>query len=414
MAIRSNSRRRLAIASDALPLAATARPPKQRSRWWRLHAWLGLKLSLFLTVIFLSGTLAVVGNEIDWLADPAMRASPAVGEGASWGRIATQALKAVPGGHIDLIERGPDPWFATVVVMQAADGHRRRVLIDPATGEVNRVAGFGGAQRFLRDFHRRFMLPVAIGLPLVTSFAFVMLVSLVTGLVSYKKFWRGFLRRPRWRDMRTATGDLHRLAGLWSLWFIALIVATSIWYLVELFGGAAPVLLPLEPARPGAIAQPLAQPMGRDLDRLVAQARTAYPALDIRRVQYPFPRVSAVGFQGEAGTLLTTEKANAVWVDPTSGAIVQYIAGGDLTVHQRISEMADPVHFGSWGGLASKLVWLLFGLFLTGLSVTGVIIYATRLKGSWSVALRGVSYWALPALALIGIALWLTPAILAG
>jgi len=49
----------------------------------------------------------------------------------------------------------------------------------------------------------------------VTSLGFVLLLSLVTGLLAYKKFWRGLLRIPRWnRGARTLMGDLHRLAGL--------------------------------------------------------------------------------------------------------------------------------------------------------------------------------------------------------
>lgn len=406
----------MVIASDICAEAAPALalPPKNRSRWWRLHAWIGLKLSVFLTVIFLSGTLAVVANELDWLVDPAMRASPSAGKGASWGKVAANALHAVPGGHIDLIEHGSDSWFATVVVMQTPDGHRRRVLVDPATGEVNRVASFGSVQRFLRDFHRRFMLPVAIGLPLVTGFAFVMLMSLVTGLVSYKKFWRGFFRRPRGGGMRKMTGDLHRLAGLWSLWFITLIIATSLWYLIELFGGAARPLLPLEPSAERAAPHGLAQPVGQDLDRLARLAQSAYPALDISRVQYPFPGVSAVGFQGSGKSMLTTEKANAVWLDPTTGATAMRVVGETLSTHQRISEMADPIHFGTLGGITTKAIWFLFGIALTGLSVTGVMIYATRLRGSWRTATRGVSYWGIPAIAVIAIALWLSPAILRG
>lgn len=416
MEIPSNSRAPLVIVSDIFAKAAPApaRPPKKRSRWWRLHAWLGLKLSLFLTVIFLSGTLAVVANEIDWLIDPAMRASPSASQRASWGKVAANALHAVPGGHIDLIERGPDPWFATVVVMQAPDGHRRRVLVDPPTGEVNRVASFGSVQRFLRDFHRRFMLPVAIGLPLVTGFAFVMLMSLVTGLVSYKKFWRGFFRRPRGGGIRKTTGDLHRLAGLWSLWFITLIIATSLWYLIELFGGAARPSLPLDPSVKGAAPHSLAQPVGPDLDRLAKLAQSAYPALDIGRVQYPFPEVSAVGFQGSGKSMLTTEKANAVWLNPTTGATTMKVVGETLSTHQRISEMADPIHFGTLGGITTKVIWFLFGVALTGLSVTGVMIYATRLSGSWRTAARGISYWGLPAIGLVVIALWLSPAILRG
>lgn len=378
-----------------------------------MHAWVGLKLSLCLFVILFSGTLAVLSNEIDWLADPAMRAEPAAGTSASWGTIAANAQAAVPGGHIDLIERGPDPWFATVVVMQASDGHRRRVLVDPATGAVNRVASFGSAQRFLRDFHRRFMLPVAIGLPIVTAFALLMGASLVTGVISYKKFWRGFFRKPRGGNLRTTAGDFHRLGGLWSIWFVSLIVATSIWYLVELLGGAAAPLLPLDRTANEAPSV-LAQPVGTDLDRLAASAHAAYPRLQIKRILFPFPGMRAVGFQGDAGTVLTTEKADAVFVDPVSGAVEMRVVGKTLNAHARISEMADPIHFGTWGGLASKLVWFIFGLFLTGLAVTGVIVYAARMRGGLGAYVRGTSWWLVPSAALVIAALWLTPRILAG
>lgn len=400
---------------------AMARAPKARSRWWRVHAWLGLKLSLFMAIICLSGTLAVVANELDWLADPALRASPSAGQGASWGTLADNALKAVPGGHIDLMERGPDAWFATTVVVKAADGHRRRVLLDPATGQVNRVAGFGSVERFLRDFHRRLMLPVAIGIPLVTSLAFVLLTSLVTGLVTYKKFWKGFFKRPRGGSLRKTSGDLHRLVGVWSLWFVALVIATSVWYLVELFGAAAPPTLPLQKVSKAERKIVLPQPLGADLDRLAARAASAYPELTVSRVLFPFPGMKAVGFQGEAGTTLVTEKANAVFVDPVSDTVTLKVVGGELSAHQRIAEMADPLHFGTFGGLFTKLIWLLFGAGLTALSITGVVIYATRLQpvasGSQSAgvaAIKGVSWWAVPAVALLLIALWLTPAVLLG
>jgi uncharacterized iron-regulated membrane protein len=380
---------------------------------------MGLKLSLFLSVIFLSGTLAVVSNEIDWLVDPAMRASPAAGSAATWGTIASNALIAVPGGRIDLIERGPDPWFATTVVLRATDGHRRRVLVDPATGRVNRVAGFGSVERFLRDFHRRLMLPVAIGIPLVTSFAFVNFASLVTGLVTYRKFWRGFFRRPRFhRDARTISGDLHRLAGIWSLWFLSLMVMTSLWYLVELLGAGAPPTLPLRAVDKAKSAVVLPQPVGGELDRLSERARLAYPQLEVTRVQYPFPGVTSVGFQGMAGTLLTTEKANAVWIEPGTGTVDMKVIGSELSARQRIAEMADPVHFGTFGGLWTKLIWFIFGLFVSALSITGAVIYVTRLRGeggkSAKVLAKGISWWAMPALGLIFYALWLTPTILRG
>lgn len=404
------------MASDGKPVSL--KKPKQRPIWWRIHAWIGLKLSLLLTVIFLTGTLAVLANEIDWLVDPALRISPSAPADASWGLLASNVQAAVPNGHIEQIERGAEPWLATVALVHTANGHRQRVLLDPTTGDVKRVAGFASVQRFLRDFHRRLMLPVNIGLLLVASFSLLLMLSLISGLVSYKKFWRGFFKKPRGGGLRKTSGDIHRLAGLWGIWFVALIALTGFWYMIELLGANAPELFPLEPVVENSRAYNLAQPVGKELDRLIAVAHHTYPGLEIRRVLYPFEGVSAIGFQGDADTTLVTEKANAVWVDVATRTPKITFTGHELSIHQRIAEMADPLHFGTWGGLITKLIWFLFGAGLTTLSVTGVIIYSTRLrKGSTSalsIAFQGMKYWLIPIILILLIGLWLTPAVLAG
>lgn len=51
---------------------------------------------------------------------------------------------------------------------------------------------------------------------------------------------------------------------------------------------------------------------------------------------------------------------------------------GELSAVERWVHMADPLHFGNFGGLATKLIWLLFGMMLTGLCATGVIIFGKR------------------------------------
>lgn len=418
MVIRSSSRCPLATVSE-LPRAIAAKAPaKRRSLWWRIHAWIGLKLSLLIAVICLSGTLAVIANEIDWLVDPAMRASPTAVADASWGQLARNVQAAVPGGHIEQIERGPERWFATVAIVSTPDGHRRRVLLDPTSGKVNRVASFGSVQRFLRDFHRRLMLPVGVGLLLVTSLSVLILASLVSGIVSYKKFWRGFFKRPRGGGLRKTSGDIHRLAGVWSIWFVILVVLTGFWYFVEILGADAPQLFPIEPVTAESRERGLAQPVGSELDRLAADAARTYPTLEIRRVLYPFEGVSALGFQGDGNTVLVTEKANAVWIDIPTGTSRMTVVGENLSIHQRIAEMADPLHFGTFGGMITKLIWFVFGAGLTALAVTGLMIYATRLRSAassaWVVAFQGVGYWLGPIVMLVLVALWRSPAILAG
>ena len=56
--------------------------------------------------------------------------------------------------------------------------------------------------------------------------------------------------------------------------------------------------------------------------------------------------------------------------------------------------MADPLHFGNWGGMSSKVIWLLFGILLSTLSVTGAYVFAKRVAEGGPVASRLFSgYW---------------------
>lgn len=90
--------------------------------------------------------------------------------------------------------------------------------------------------------------------------------------------------------------------------------------------------------------------------------------------------------------------------------------GEELSAHQRISEMADPLHFGTFGGMATKVVWFVFGLAMAGLCVTGMAIYSLRLKNVLApdeLAQRrhgfagrlwlGMGAWACPSAALVGL-----------
>ena len=63
-----------------------------------------------------------------------------------------------------------------------------------------------------------------------------MIASLITGLVVYKKWWLGWFRFRVNRTRRIFFGDLHRLAGIWSIWFLMIIGATGAWYFVERAG----------------------------------------------------------------------------------------------------------------------------------------------------------------------------------
>jgi uncharacterized iron-regulated membrane protein len=388
------------------------RAKKGRSLWWMVHSWIGLKLSIFLTFILATGTFAVFAHEIDWLATPAMRVSPRSEPVASWGAWAQAAARAAPDARLQTLYAPIDPWFTVEAWVSRGKGAPERVYVDPWRAEVTGTHGWANVHRFLRQAHRHLMLPTKIGTPIVCSLALLLAVSLVSGIVTYKKWWRGFFRAPRGGDGRRMTGDLHRLMGLWSLWFVALITLTGLWYLVETLGGNAKV-----PKLPEVAARPM--PTGVALDRLVAIARRADPALDIREIR--FMPDNGVIFLGQSSAWLVRDRANAVAVDPATSRVVAQLDGRTLSAHQRISEMADPLHFGTFGGLWTKVIWFLFGALLTAMAVTGTMIYAMRLArssrsetGSMKIAWVGMGAWGYVGVALVLLTLILTPGAIGG
>ncbi|RIV86111.1 PepSY domain-containing protein [Aurantiacibacter xanthus] len=363
-----------ARASLGAPAQRAKPAPKAARLWWQVHQWVGLKLSLFMAFILFTGTLAVVSQEIDWLAQPAFRVSPSSVEGpVAWPQIAENAA-AYPGvSAVSIIEAPPASAFAARVSVTFDDERAGFLYAHPSTGDIQGTGPWAGAARVLRNLHRHLNLPTKIGVPIVASLAILLLISLVSSFVVYKRWWRGFAKPLRRRDARTWWGDFHRLSGVWSLWFVALISLTGIWYLAESLGLDAPPQSRFEAAADGP---PLAE---GSLATAFAAGIAAQPGLRIEAAMLPDADNPMLELQGQYEAMLVRPRANAVWVDVRDNRVKLITDGRDLTVHQRISEMADPLHFGTFGGYWTKALWFLFGLLLTGLSLSGAAIYSLRI-----------------------------------
>jgi uncharacterized iron-regulated membrane protein len=140
-------------------------------------------------------------------------------------------------------------------------------------------------------------------------------------------------------------------------------------------------------------------------------------------VIFPSAKNGSFQFQGQDKAILVRSRANAVWTDAATGVVMTVVDARDASLHQRISEAADPLHFGTFGGIGTKLLWFAFGVAMTATSVSGVAVYATRLARAkrqpvrWRAALaagwQGMGVWRWPSLAALIIAFALLPALLA-
>ncbi|MBL4719310.1 MAG: PepSY-associated TM helix domain-containing protein [Erythrobacter sp.] len=343
--------------------------------WWKVHQWVGLKLSLFMTFILFTGTSAVLSAEIDWLLQPSLRVAPASVEGPiAWAEIADNA-RGYPGvARATYISAPTASAFAVKVAVEDEAGDLFFLHAHPTTGDIQGAGPWVGAHRVLRNMHRHLNLPTSLGVPIVSSLAFLLLISLVTSFVVYKKWWRGFAKPLRNRDARTWWGDFHRLAGVWSLWFVALITLTSLWYFVESLGGNAP---PHPRVERGAPVEKGQSDEG-SLAAAIEAALEAYPGLEVKNVQLPGEE-GVLQLNGEYQAVLVRPRSNAVYVDARTGEVLLTTDGRELNLHQRVGEIADPLHFGYFGGYWTKVPWFLFGLATTGLSLSGAAIYSLRI-----------------------------------
>src|SRR3546814_407742 len=85
----------------------------------------------------------------------------------------------------------------------------------------------------MRQIHYQLFTSTSLALYAVCALSFLLIGSLVSGLTLSKKFWLGFFRLRAGQGARVFWGDLHRLCGLWSIWFTVVMAVTGIWYLVE-------------------------------------------------------------------------------------------------------------------------------------------------------------------------------------
>jgi uncharacterized iron-regulated membrane protein len=354
---------------------------KKRSRaqlWFLWHSWLAMPLWAFLLFVCVSGTIAVMSNEIMWLTKPEMRASGAASAVPVKAMIAAAEATLPEARAKQVIWRGDH--MAVEVRLESADGRHGRAWVNPRTGTVQGVDFGPSFQSFFRALHG-WLLTYPIGWYAVSLLGLPLLGSLITGLVVYKRFWRA-LYQPRIRFNRGARilwGDLHRVGGAWALWFIALMSITGLWFLINTalwnlgkpLGGQRPEVRVERQDVPNAQHE-----VRTDPDRLLAAARAAVPGsrltfLSLPESAYAPARVGGVG--GQMPLLPDT-----VLINPYTYQVMEVAGGLDRPPAQALGIIMRALHTGDFGGLTTKIIWCLFGLVLSILVLSGMIIWTKR------------------------------------
>ncbi|MEM7206806.1 MAG: PepSY-associated TM helix domain-containing protein [Pseudomonadota bacterium] len=381
-----------AVANDKRKSKTAKKSVRVRKVSYLIHSFVGLKLSILLSIVFLTGTLAVFYQEIDWLIYSEMRVSPQ-GEKLNAGEVYDRAKAQVTDGNFGYTYHPLGAKYTAVSTnLTLNDGSSRQLFIDPYTGNVNGTTSSLTVGGFLAVLHTSLYLP-NIGRMFVNFFGILCLISLITGIINYPKFWRYFFRKPRFeKKTRIWMGDIHRLFAIWSLWFVLIMGITGTWWFYQyplVHYDVAPQFLPANSIEPGLTHEDLDALTGKGTPQRLSSKEIVEKVL-VHDPEFEVTYLSPPGHNGMAYTLwgthrdiLTGSWGSVYYVHPFNGEILGAKYASDMSALERVDIAMYPLHFGTWGNsgwqdLAVKTVWFVFGLLMTAMAISGVIIFYKR------------------------------------
>ncbi|WP_236975111.1 PepSY-associated TM helix domain-containing protein [Membranihabitans maritimus] len=348
---------------------------------FKIHSWIGINLSILFFIVCFSGTLATLSHEMDWLFIPSMRVTPEETM-ASKNLIVSNLGVQYPHGKILYWEKVEEPYLSNIIHVDF-DGHRRYVFANQYTGDIQGISNLT-FQRYFRDLHYYLFIPInQIGNYIVLVFGFLLLISLITALYFYKGWYKKFFTLSRGKGAMVFFRSLHRFIGIWSAPLILVFSITGIWYFIEraniadvssLINTKIPSIGEFDSAR-FASDEFL---YSIDYDKAVRIAKNEIPGLEIGEIIPPINSTSPLYINGNSHVPLVRSRANRVYLNPYDYSIVRIQKAENENIVSWINDIADPIHFGYWGGIITKLIWFVFGSTISGLILTGIWISLKR------------------------------------
>ncbi|MEM8982647.1 MAG: PepSY-associated TM helix domain-containing protein [Pseudomonadota bacterium] len=369
-----------------------------------VHGWTGTVLGAFLYLIILTGAIAVFAHEIGVWSAGAADQHAEFGPGFD-AQMKTLAASVNP-EHLDEVQFFHNPAGQVVAFFhshgenaagQLEDVGTRFVLDAETYDVIQRDEGFrselpsddtGALENFIVQLHINLHIPHPWGLYATGLLGFVMLYAAVSGLLLHKHLIKDIFVAPRLSSRLLNRRDRHILAGSWSLPFGFILAFTGAFFsfatslglpivAMVAFGGDQEKLIEtvvgaptVEDDTPALLAN-----LDNVIDLSVAEAGTT-------------PTFIAVSHWGRADAAITT------FHPAKEGALVgaTHLFGGTTGDYQGIKpivgtkqsasgdllSLIGPLHFGNFGGLISKIVWLSLGLASCYVTITGLQLWMQR------------------------------------
>jgi uncharacterized iron-regulated membrane protein len=349
---------------------------------WKWHAWLGLIAGLPLLVIALSGSVLVFKDELNALLIPrkVLVEPPADREKLGMEDRLAFLQRELPDHEVTGWAFYEEPGRADFVyVIKRGDHEWLHLFQDPYTGKLlgKPATTESTLTGWILMLHYTF-LGGHIGMAVCGLLAVVLCVLGITGILIYRKFWVGFLTF-RWRtSLRLLGGNLHKRVGLVSSPVLLILGITGGWW------NLAHAVEEIQHVAAGEEHEPT---MGKrlyaadlPLDQLATEATDRLPGFQINYVSFPWSEGHPLrffgAFEGDFG--LRSPYHSNVTFDAHAGHYLSHQRISDASAWQQTYDTFGPLHYGTFGGLPTRILWCLLGSAPAFLALSGSVVWWKR------------------------------------
>ena len=357
-------------------------------RWnkklWAIHSWIGLYSGVIIATLSITGAAALFKDDIDRLiykdyfqVEPLVATQPV-------SPIIARLAAAHGANNLVLVQPPTAPgetWLARFARVEGLDRSQLDFFIDPYRATVIGERDYGQSLAyFLRQIHVR-LYEFTVGRQIVGLAGIALLLSTLTGFLIYGRFMsKQLFASIRAGKLRVRMADWHKLVGVSTLVFNLMIAITGAWlglqaYLQPVLIGDRPGVyrastLPLEPAADVARAV--------DYDAVLARSHTLFPDL-VPKLIFPSRNgARTLRITGDVPGQAYERNSFSLTLDKADLSELHRYDIRKASAGEKLFFVQESMHFGDYGGLTMKFVYMFFGLTSGFLALAGFIVYLER------------------------------------
>lgn len=358
-----------------------------RNLTFQLHRYIGLVVGLVLIIIGLTGSLLVFQKEIDQFLLDQQYGIVIPQEQRIKVETVLETVKTAYTSQPDLkllgINTLEDAYIPYRVLLQSTDEKLTEVFVNPYTGNIMGARLWDSTLIGLTFKLHYQLLAGKIGEIIVGIIGFLFFILSITGILlwsGWRKLISGF--KIKWNaHIKRVNFDVHKVAGIVTGVFLTMIAFTgfcwNFWdYSKPLIHVATLTPIPTEP-----VSQPIEGKSSSSLSDILKTADAALPGAVTTYIRLPQTPEGVFLFGKKLPQETNEYGYSQVYLDQYTGEVVQFKNGLKPSRADRVLDSFVPVHYSTFGGLTTRILYVFVGIAPLVLFITGFVMWWYRYKG---------------------------------